>query len=149
MHYIIREASAEDIHSIIELCMEHAAYEQANYNSNGKAEKLAAMLFYPNPKLHCAVAECENKIIGYTSFSKECSTWHAAYYIYMDCLFLKDTYRGFGIGKALVNKVIEYAKQSNTHHIEWQTPSFNKRAIEFYERIGAIATEKIRFTLTI
>jgi GNAT superfamily N-acetyltransferase len=149
MHYTIRKAIVEDINTIIELCIEHAAYEQANYNPSGKAEKLAAMLFCSNPELYCIVAECESKVIGYTTFSKECSTWNAAYYTYMDCLFLKGAYRGFGIGEALVNKVIEHSKQNNTNHIEWQTPSFNKRAIKFYERIGATANEKFRFILTI
>jgi RimJ/RimL family protein N-acetyltransferase len=46
-----------------------------------------------------------------------------------------------------VNKIIDFAKEANAHHIEWQTPVFNERAIKFYERIGATSKEKLRFTL--
>jgi GNAT superfamily N-acetyltransferase len=66
----------------------------------------------------------------------------------MDCLFLCEAYRGFGIGEALVKEIIVYSKIVNAHHIEWQTPVFNRRAIKFYNRIGAVSKEKLRFTLT-
>lgn len=61
--------------------------------------------------------------------------------------FLKENFRGHGIGEAMVNKMVDYAKVVNANHIEWQTPVFNTRAIKFYNRIGATSKEKIRFTL--
>lgn len=148
MNYIIRKATPADITDIVALCAAHAGYEKANYNPTGKAESLEKMLFCDNPQLNCLIAESNNKIIGYATFSSECSTWNAAYYTYMDCLFLYEAYRGFGIGEALVNEIILHSNKANAHHIEWQTPVFNERAIRFYNRIGAASNEKLRFTLT-
>jgi GNAT superfamily N-acetyltransferase len=67
----------------------------------------------------------------------------------MDCLFLREKNRGFGIGKTLVNEIIAFSKLHKTNHIEWQTPVFNLRAIQFYNKIGASSKEKIRFTLSL
>jgi GNAT superfamily N-acetyltransferase len=149
INYTIRKAIPFDIDEIINLCEAHAAYEQAAYQKEGKAEKLAQMLFGNHAQLYCFLVEFENKIIGYATFSKECSTWYAAYYMHMDCLFLYEAYRGNGIGEALVNEIVKFAIQEKANHIEWQTPIFNERAIKFYKRIGAKSKEKLRFTLNI
>jgi ribosomal protein S18 acetylase RimI-like enzyme len=148
MDYKIRTATPNDLIEIIQLCIEHAAYEKANYEPSGKTEKLRKMLFCEEPQLHCLIVEINSEIVGYATFSNECSTWNADYYTHMDCLFLREQFRGFGIGEALINEIITQSKLKNTHHIEWQTPTFNERAIKFYNRIGAISKEKLRFTLT-
>lgn len=147
MLYTIRKALPDDIQSIIELCVEHAAYEVAEYQPEGKAQKLSELLFCANPQLHCILAIVAEDIVGYATFSRECSTWNAAYYIHLDCLYLKQDFRGLGIGEALLRYVEQFAKQSQAHHVEWQTPVFNTRAIKFYHRIGASSKEKLRFTL--
>ncbi|MFN0189729.1 MAG: N-acetyltransferase family protein [Bacteroidia bacterium] len=148
MNYLIRAAKPYDITEIINLCAEHALYEQANYDSTGKTEKLSKLLFCDHPSLFCLMAEHENEILGYATFSFEYSTWNADFYSHMDCLFLREKYRGNGIGEAFVNKIIELSKARKAHHLEWQTPIFNERAIKFYNRIGATSKEKLRFTLT-
>ena len=149
MKYIIRPALPIDINAIIELCVQHAQYERAEYHSENKAEKLSKMFFSEIPQLYCLVVEINQEIVGYATFSKECSTWDAAFYIHLDCLFLKELCRGFGIGEELINYVVAFAKQINAHHIEWQTPVFNYGAIKFYNRIGAKSKEKLRFTLNL
>lgn len=118
MEYRIREAKLADIEAIINLCIAHAEYEQAEYTPHVKAEKLTKMLFCKKPKLFCLVAEKENTIIGYATYSKECSTWNAEYYVHMDCLFLHEDFRGYGIGEAMINKIINYSKSINSNYIE-------------------------------
>lgn len=148
MNYNIRKVLPADVADVVALCVAHAEYEKANYEPKGKAERLEKMLFCQTPHLHCLIVESNNEIIGYATFSNECSTWNAANYTHMDCLFLYEEYRGLGIGEALVNKIIQHSKMENAHHLEWQTPIFNERAIRFYNRIGATSKEKLRFTLT-
>jgi ribosomal protein S18 acetylase RimI-like enzyme len=145
--YQIRKAREEDIPEIIALCIKHAQFEKANYSPEGKSEKLSKMLFHDTYQLQCLLVESEGKAVGYATFSKECSTWNAAYYTHMDCLYLEEEFRGLGIGEALANKIIQFSKDSNANHIEWQTPNFNECAIRFYKRLGATGLEKLRFTL--
>lgn len=48
-----------------------------------------------------------------------------------------------------MEKIKEYAKAENCTIIQWQTPSFNKKAIDFYRKIGGISKSKERFCLNI
>lgn len=148
MKYKIRKAEPGDIKEIIKLCAEHAGFEQAVYAAGGKAEKLSAFLFTDTPRIFCLLAENETgEILGYATFTPEFSTWDAAFYVHLDCLFLRPPARNFGIGERFIREIARFAQEQNCRQIQWQTPSFNKRGLKFYERLGAISKEKIRFVL--
>jgi GNAT superfamily N-acetyltransferase len=80
---------------------------------------------------------------------KQYATWDAAYYVYMDCLFLTEDARGKGVGEELINRIKLEANALDCTHIQWQTPDFNERAIKFYNRIGATSKSKERFFLDV
>ena len=145
----IRDAQKEDICRIIDLCALHAAYEKSNYDRTGKAEKLHDALFSENPKIFCWVVVTVEQIIGYVSLTPQYSTWDAETYLYVDCLFIEDGHRGYGIGAAIMKKIKEFGASRGFKQVQWQTPTFNTRAISFYEREGANKKEKARFFLDI
>ena len=147
MEYEIRNARPTDIDDIINLCAAHAAHEQAGYSSDGKSENLSRELFSSHPKLRCLVAETANGVVGYATFTKDYSTWDAAEFAYLDCLFLRPEARNFGIGEALIREIAKIALSENCLLMQWHTPPFNTRAIKFYRRIGATSKEKVRFYL--
>jgi ribosomal protein S18 acetylase RimI-like enzyme len=145
--YMIRTCNKEDINQVIDLCEEHAIYEQAIYNKVGKASQLSSYLFCENPSIHCLVVESGTELVGYATYSYEFSTWDANLYAHMDCLYLKPTWRGRGIGEELIKEIAKAAIQKGITQIQWQTPDFNTRAIKFYNRIGATSKSKERFTM--
>jgi GNAT superfamily N-acetyltransferase len=147
MNYIIRKAKPEDLPEIIKLCAEHADYEKADYLEEGKSQKISVLLFSDMPRLFCLIAEFENTVLGYATYSFEVSTWDAELYAHMDCLYLRPTFRNFGIGEALVKEIAKAAAENNCQIMQWQTPVFNERAIKFYYRIGATSREKLRLYL--
>ena len=145
----IRFAIEKDLPEIIKLCQAHAEFEQANYNPKNKLEALSQFLFTKNPTLKCLVVENNNMLIGYATFMKQFSTWDAGFYIYLDCLYLNETSRGKGLGKSIMEMIKAYGKSENCTHIQWQTPNFNKKAIQFYLKIGGKSKSKERFFLDI
>lgn len=145
----IRFAKPNDIDQIIDLCESHAIYEQSDYSKENKDQQLLNDIFSDNPKLYCLVVEENEKLIGYATYMKQYSTWDAAEYIYMDCLFMNENARGYGLGEKLVRKIQEEGRKMGCNLIQWQTPNFNVRAIKFYNRIGANSKEKERFFLKI
>jgi L-amino acid N-acyltransferase YncA len=147
MDYLIRDCDPDDIPEVIDLCQKHAAYEKASFNPIGKEEKLRDALFSNQPQLFCMVVEINGIIVGYASYTFDFSTWDAATFMYMDCLYLEEEARGFGIGEALIEKLKQLATAKNCINIQWQTPEFNERAIKFYHRIGGSGKSKVRFTL--
>ncbi len=56
---VIRAALPGDIDILIELCAEHATYEGAPYDPQGKALCLAHALFATPPRLYALVVEQE------------------------------------------------------------------------------------------
>lgn len=142
----IRFTKEEDLKSIIELFKAHTSYEKITFIEGNKVELLRKQLFNSKEGLKCIVVESVGEIVGYATFIKQFSTWDVDYYIYLDCLFLKESVRGKGIGKDVLEIIKKYAKSVNCSVIQWQTPIFNKRAIQFYSALGAESKSKERFT---
>ncbi len=147
--HIIRKARLEDISELITLCQEHAEFEQAEYSTPGKEDKLKEHLFGDQPSCFCLVVEMDTRLAGYATYAREFSTWDAGFYIHMDCLFLQPSARSKGIGEELVNSIASDARKLGCSMIQWQTPKFNTRAIKFYKRLGAGEKEKARFYLNV
>ena len=147
MNYLIRDCHPTDVNTLVDLCQKHADYERAVFNPIGKEDGLKNALFAEQPKLFCLVVEQDEKIVGYASYTFDFSTWDATTFMYMDCLFLEEEARGFGIGEAIIEKLKQIAMDKKCINIQWHTPKFNERAIKFYHRIGGIGKEKVRFFL--
>ena len=130
----IRFAQRDDIRSIVGLCKEHANYEKTRFEENNKLDMLSKFLFDFDFGFKCLVVESQEEIVGYATFIKQFSTWDADFYVYLDCLFLKEKARGNGMGKKIMERVKAYAKSVNCTVIQWQTPSFNEKAIGFYTK---------------
>ncbi len=145
----IRFAQKKDLPDLVELCRLHAIFEKSEYDTKQKKELLDTHLFSNHPSLFCLVIEKDDCLIGYTTYMKQFSTWDASYYIYMDCLFLTEESRGFGIGEKLIDRIKQEALELDCLLIQWQTPDFNKRAMKFYKKIGAFSKSKERYFLTI
>ncbi|MEL6391315.1 MAG: GNAT family N-acetyltransferase [Bacteroidota bacterium] len=143
----IRAPREHDIEDIVILCALHAKYEQSDYDPTGKKEELKKHLFSDSPSLYALVAMVNDEIVGYATYMKQFSTWDATHYIYMDCLYLREEARGHGIGQKLVERIQEEGEKLGCSLIQWQTPSFNTRAMKFYERIGAKGKSKERYFL--
>lgn len=149
MEYSIRNCEIADLPKLVVLCQKHAEFEKADFSPEGKEEKLKEAIFSKNPKLFCLVVAAKETIVGYVSYTFDFSTWDAATFMYMDCLFLEEEARSFGIGEVLIEKLKEIATENNCINIQWQTPEFNTRAIKFYNRIDAKGKDKVRFTLSL
>ncbi len=147
MDYTIRPCEEKDLPALVELCAAHAKHEKASYNPSGKQEGLKAAIFGQSKKLNCWVVEINGKPEGFTTYTIDFSTWDAAPFLYMDCLFLNETCRGKGIGQEIMKRIQNVAKENKCVNIQWQTPEFNVRAIKFYVGLGSTGKQKMRFFL--
>lgn len=147
MEYLIRDFEDRDIQALIHLCAKHAAHERCDYDTTGKAALLKSALLSPSPCIHCWVVQVEGNTVGYVTFTFDFSTWSARHFLHLDCIYIEENYRGYGIGKSLMKKLIEIAKAKDCVNIQWQTPDFNEIAIQFYKRMGATGLNKKRFSI--
>lgn len=146
--YRIRRVIPEDLFSLLQLCREHAAYEEAVYTENSQQHELHNYLFKEPARMYCLVAEdAGGELVGYCTYMPELSTWNAAYFIHMDCLYLRPEVRRQGIGTEMIKMITEHAREMGVKEIQWQTPEQNSTAIQFYTAIGASGKHKVRFFL--
>jgi ribosomal protein S18 acetylase RimI-like enzyme len=147
----VRHARPDDLPRIVELAAEHAEYEQAAPPAPDLAQRLKALLFATStPRLRCLVAELPGgQVVGYATCVPELSTWEGREYLHMDCLFLSSGNRGSGLGALLMDAVTAEARNLGLTEIQWQTPVWNEGAVRFYDRLGADARAKLRYSLTV
>ena len=144
---VLRPVEPADLPQLVGLCAEHAAFEQAAFVENGQAARLAGYLFGPRPAVYCLVVARKNELLGFATYMPEFSTWDAAYYLHLDCLFLRPELRGQGVGRRVMSTIGHEAHRLGCGLIQWQTPVFNTNAIAFYRRLGATEKNKLRFYL--
>lgn len=144
----VRPLHTDDLARLVELMAQHAEHERAAFDPTDKVEQLADHLLGEPRSATCIVAEQEGLVVGYTTFSREFSTWDAGEYLHMDTLFVATDHRGAGIGALLLRHVLDVAETSDVVNTQWQTPDWNRDALRFYERFGAIVQPKIRLTVS-
>jgi GNAT superfamily N-acetyltransferase len=99
-------------------------------------------------KMFGFVAETEEGVIGFTHCLFRPSTWTETDYCYLEDLFVDPRIRGKGIGRALMNRVIELAKEEKSKRVYWTTQEFNKTARVLYDSITPVS-EFVQYRLPI
>jgi GNAT superfamily N-acetyltransferase len=144
----VRVAAPSEATLITPLCAEHAAYERSHFDDRGHGDRLRRLMDGPSPRVVIFVAEhASDGLLGYASVSRELATWRAAEYLHMDCLYVRQPFRGNNIGRALLDAVLGFARSAGLSEIQWQTPDWNDGAIRFYRSFGAVPAVKMRFSL--
>jgi GNAT superfamily N-acetyltransferase len=148
MNAIVRSAREQDMDALLTLCAEHAAYERAEFDPVRVKANLIHALWSPSPRAWCWIAETTEPV-GYATATVDFSTWRAREFMHMDCLFVRETYRGSGIGALLFEAIKRAARHRGIDELQWQTPDWNIRAAAFYQRFGAVEAMKRRYRLSI
>lgn len=141
----IRMANLSDAEVLLTLICEHAAFEKEAYSPEGKLEKIRASLVADPLPFTCLVVETEDGVQGYCTFMTQFDSWYGEPQMYVDALFLRESLRGAGVGKVLMEKVKEEAKRLGYATVCLMTPSDNTGAIKFYEKLGGDPASKLWF----
>lgn len=149
IHGQIRRVRENDLVQLVSLCGDHAAYEGSEFHENGQQQRLRAALFGPKPVLYGWVVETEAGLAGFMTATIDYATWPAEFFLHMDCLYLSEPFRGRGLGKRLMDTLMDFARDKKIALIQWQTPAHNDVGIRFYERIGARSKDKKRYFLDV
>ena len=133
----LRFAEEKDISLILSLIKELAIYEKLLNNVTANEELLKENLFGKKKYAEVIIAEFNGQPAGQALFFHNFSTFLGRPGIYLEDLYVKPEFRGKGIGKALLNKIVEVAKERKCARVEWVVLDWNKPAIDFYNKLGA------------
>lgn len=132
----VRPGEPEDLPAVLELIVELARFEQEPDAVKTTVASMTEDGFGRRPVFGFFVAEVDSQIVGISLFYDRYSTWRGRM-LYLEDLIVTESFRGKGIGKALLDRTIEKAKEEDYRGMMWQVLGWNKPAIEFYEKYGA------------
>lgn len=138
----IRFATKEDTPTILSFIQGIAEYERLSHEVETTEQKLNDTLFGDRPFAEVLICFEEETPVGFALFFHNYSTFRAKPGVYLEDLFVLPQHRNNGYGKALLNQLIQTAKDRNCGRVEWSVLDWNKPAIEFYERMGAKAMDE-------
>jgi GNAT superfamily N-acetyltransferase len=138
MNLIVRRVKEADKDRWLELWSDYLDFYKTTL-SKQQTEFTWNRLIKNEQKMYGFVAENENGVIGFTHCLFRPSTWTETDYCYLEDLFVDPNIRGRGIGRALINKVIELAKEKKSKRVYWTTQEFNKTARVLYDSITPVS----------
>ena len=135
MNFIIQKAETKDVPSILGLIKELAVFERQPNAVLLSERELEQALFGENPWVFVYVAEMESKVIGMALYYYGFSTWKGRS-LHLEDLIVNENYRKLGIGRALMNQIIQVAKNENVERMSWEVLDWNEPAVKFYESLN-------------
>ncbi|MCH7534760.1 MAG: GNAT family N-acetyltransferase [Bacteroidetes bacterium] len=151
-----REATEHDMDAEISLIQELAIYEKAPNEVEVTANDLILDGFGEHPLFYVLVAEQgkeqgqeleqgqehgkeqeqEQKIVGMAFWLIKYSTWKGKI-LFLEDLIVSEAHRQEGIGKMLMDRIVEIGKEMNVRRIDWEVLDWNEPAISLYKKYNA------------
>lgn len=137
MSLAIREARAGDAALVFGFIVELAEYEKLGQEVRATESDVAALLFQDAPRAYALIAEWNGAPCGFALYFYSFSTFRGRHGIYLEDLFVRESHRGKGVGKALLAHLARLARENDCARLEWQVLDWNTQSIAFYESLGA------------
>jgi GNAT superfamily N-acetyltransferase len=138
----IRAATREDVPRVYEMIVALAVYEREPDGVTGTPEMLADALFGPGPAGEAVIAEVDGEIAGFALFHGTFSTWEMTPGIWLEDLFVYESFRRAGVGEALLRHLASLTVERGCTRLEWAALTWNSPALDFYAKLGATRLEE-------
>lgn len=161
---MIRSAVPGDVHAVLALVHELAAYEREPDAVQMSPSDLEGALFSPAPVAFCLVATSRDDlcpepaggddddddgrdggdsagVVGFALWYVTFSTWTGRPGIHLEDLFVRPAYRRAGHGRALLASLAAICVERGYARLEWAVLDWNSSAQVFYRRMGADPTD--------
>jgi GNAT superfamily N-acetyltransferase len=133
-----------DTPAILSFIRQLAEYERLLDHVVATEAGLRESLFGAVPAAEVLLAFDGETPVGFALFFHNYSTFLAQRGIYLEDLFVVPAARGRGVGRRLLVELAKLALARNCGRLEWAVLDWNKPAIGFYRRMGAVPMEQWR-----
>jgi GNAT superfamily N-acetyltransferase len=92
-----------------------------------------ARIVDPSASMSCRVACIDGGIVGFANYVLHPSTWTRTDSCYLEDLFVAESARGRGIGRALIDDLMKLGRASGWARLYWHTHAGNAAARRVYD----------------
>ena len=141
MSAAVRTAVPADVPVLLALVRELAVYEREPDAVETTEAMLHAALFGPAPVAGCHVALLDGEVVGMALWYVTFSTWKGLPGLWLEDLFVRESARGTGLGRRLLQTLAAVCVERGYARFEWWVLDWNEPAIGFYASLGAVPQE--------
>jgi GNAT superfamily N-acetyltransferase len=138
----IRKAKKSDSDGIISLITELAKFEKLTPPDKKAQARLVKHAFSSKPFFEILISLDGSTPIGYAFYFFTYSTFLAKQTLYLEDIFISEKYRSEGAGKKLFDELLKIAKKKKCGRLDFTVLDWNKKAMKFYNRLGAKALKE-------
>ncbi|MFA5331571.1 MAG: GNAT family N-acetyltransferase [Methanoregula sp.] len=140
--------NADNFGSFLALLDSLARYENLQGPDNEAKERLKTDALGLDPAFEAYIGRYNDIPVGFVTVVFTYSTFLARPTLYVEDIFVKETYRGRGFGKGLIGFCRTLAQERGCGRMEWRVLTLNQPAIGFYKRCGASRLDWYTYRLT-
>jgi GNAT superfamily N-acetyltransferase len=140
---VVRKATRADAKPINDLITGLARFERLKPPDANARARLSRDIF-DRKLVNVFVAADGKKLVGYALYFYTYSSFLARPTLYLEDIFVSEESRQGGVGKALFMKCVREAIRLGCRRMEWQVLTWNRKAIRFYQKLGAERLDEYR-----
>jgi len=134
---ILEKVDEKNFDEFFGLIIKLAEFEKLTPPDEAAKKRMKRHATQDNPYYEAYICRVDNKPIGYLFFFMSYSSFLGRPTLYLEDIFVLKEFRGKGYGKKMFNFLIKQAQDRDCGRMEWCALKWNKKAIEFYEKMGA------------
>ncbi len=130
-------ATPADMPTLMVLIGELAEFERLAHEVVVTEASLAEALFAARPVVETVIARVDGEVAGFAIYFHNFSTFLGRSGLCIEDLYVRPAFRGQGVGRGLFGHLARLAGERGCGRMEWSVLNWNRRAIGFYESLGA------------
>ena len=139
---VLRRARPGDEDGILDCIRRLAEYEREPDAVRTTPADLRATLFGPSPSVFAHVVDKDGELVAIAVWFLNYSTWTGRNGIYLEDLFVRESERRRGYGRALLKALAGLCVERGYSRFEWSVLDWNEPSIRFYRSIGAVGMDE-------
>ena len=126
----------KDLELLFTLINEMALYEKRPQDMTGSVPLLEYWLF-ERAVASAYIAEYQGKTVGYAIHYPVFGSFSSKGRVHLEDIYIREEFRRQGMGKEFFSFIASRILEEGYAGLEWNCLSWNKNALDFYDRIGA------------
>jgi GNAT superfamily N-acetyltransferase len=134
----IRPLLASDQADWRRLWTAYLEFYESSVSEEVYASTFARQISEDHPDQGAFLAVLDGRAVGLVHYILHAHNWRIEDVVYLQDLYADPEVRGQGIGRALIQRVYDFADENGTPSVYWMTQEFNSTARQLYDRIAHV-----------